>query len=478
MRTPADAVVVACVLGLAGCKVGPEYVRPPPADSVPAGFKEAPEWKVAQPQDGLPRDAWWKLFGRPELDPLIAQLDASNQNLKLAEAQYRQSRAAVGVARAGAFPTVGASVSATRSHHVGPSSSAASAVATGTKGGDATTFSLPVDLTWELDLWGRVRRLVESSEGAAEASAADLESALLSARAALVQDVLQVQALDTEVQLLRAAEQDYEKTVEVTRHRYEQGVASRSDLLQVQSQLDTTRAQAIDLGVQRAQVEHAVAALLGKNASSFSLPPGTLAGEPPRVPAVLASELLERRPDVAAAERRMAAANAQIGVATAAWFPRITISASAGFLSSDLGKWLSWPSFFWSVGPALAQTLFEGGLRSAQVDQARASYDAAVASYRLTALTAFQEVEDNLVALRVLEEEAKVQDRALQAAREASQIVSNQYRAGTVSYLDVLVSETSTLSAERTALDIRSRRWAATVQLIKAIGGGWQRPER
>jgi NodT family efflux transporter outer membrane factor (OMF) lipoprotein len=463
------------VLGLWGCKVGPDYVRPPPAEPPPASFKEAGNWKVAQPQDALRRDAWWKLFGQPELDPLIAQLDASNQSLKSAEAQYRQSRAAVGVARAGAFPTVTANLGATRAHHLGPSSSVASAAAASR--GDSTTYSLPVDLTWELDLWGRVARLVEASEGGAQASAADLESARLSAQAALVQDVLLVQALDTGVQLLRAAERDYEKTVEVTRNRYEQGVAARSDLLQVQSQLEVTRAQAIDLGVQRAQVEHAVAVLLGKNASSFSLPPRTLTAEPPLVPAVLPSELLERRPDVAAAERRMAAANAQIGVAHAAWFPRITIGASGGFLSSSLGSWLTWPSLFWSVGPALAQTLFEGGLRSAQEEQVRAGYDATVASYRQTALVAFQEVEDNLATLRILEEEAQVQDRALQAARQATEIVSNQYRAGTVGYLDVLVSETSTLSAERVALDIRSRRWAATVLLVKAIGGGWSRPE-
>ncbi len=471
MRRLIIALATAVVSSLA-CKVGPDYVRPSFTAAPPTSYKEAGDWKVAQPNDELQRGAWWQVFGEPSLDSLARELEISNQNLKAAEAQYRAALAAIRVARAGLFPTITLGAAVDRAHRLA-SSDAVSERPVPTNG-DITVYSLPADLSWEADIWGRIRRTVEGSEGSAQASAADLESALLSAQASLAQSYLQLQTLDAQRKVLAAAVMAFERSLEVAKNRYASGVVARTDVLQAESQLESTRAQALDLGVQRAQLEHAIAVLIGKPASSFSLPPTPLSAAPPVIPIYLPSELLERRPDVAAAERRMAAANAQIGVATAAWFPQVDLSGSAGFLASSLASWLSWPSLFWSVGATLSQTAFEGGLRSAQTDQARAAYDAAVAFYRQTALGAFQDVEDNLAALRILEEEARVQDKALEAARQVEEITTNQYQAGTVSYLEVLVAQTTALNNERAAIDVRGRRMSATVLLIKALGGGWK----
>jgi NodT family efflux transporter outer membrane factor (OMF) lipoprotein len=330
------------------------------------------------------------------------------------------------------------------------------------------------NVSWELDLWGRVRRTVEASRATAQASAADLEALRLSIKAALAQDYFQLRSFDAQKQLLDTMVANFRKFLEVTENRYASGVASRADVLQAQTQLKTTEAQAIDIGVQRAQLEHAIAALIGKPAAEFSLLVAPLDTVPPALPVGVPSALLERRPDIAGAERRMAAANAQIGVAEAAYYPTVTLSGVAGFESSDFAKWLNWPSRFWSFGAAISETLFDGGLRGALTDQARAAYDADVAAYRQTVLTGFQEVEDNLAALRILEEEARVQEEAVQAARQSVAVTTNQYRAGTVSALDVVVTQTAALTNERTAIGIAGSRMTASVLLVKALGGGWQ----
>ena len=370
-------------------------------------------------------------------------------------------------ARSAYFPSVTGEVSATRSSGSSSSNSVRNAA------GSVTSRTLAADANWELDLWGRVRRSVESNTASAQASAADLESARLSAQAALAQNYFNLRALDTDRRILDDTVDGLERSLQLTQNRYTAGVAAKVDVIQAQTQLRTTQAQALDVGVQRAQLEHAIALLVGKAPSSFSIPAAPLAAVPPPVPVALPSSLLERRPDVAAAERRMAAANAQIGVAKAAYFPSLTLSASGGYQSTSMADWLTAPSRFWSFGPALAATLFDAGLRRAQTDQAIAAYDATVATYRQTVLTSVQEVEDNLAALRILEQEAAVQQEALAAARQSLELTLNQYKAGTVSYLNVVTAQTTALASERTAVDILSRRLVASVLLVRALGGGW-----
>ncbi|MBF0498304.1 MAG: efflux transporter outer membrane subunit, partial [Deltaproteobacteria bacterium] len=340
--------------------------------------------------------------------------------------------------------------------------------------GPDTDLTLPGNVAWELDIWGRVRRSVESSQANAQASAADLESTRLSIQAELAQDYFSLRALDAQTQLFDETITAYQKFLQMTKNRYEKGVASKADVLQAETQLKSTQAQAIDVGVGRAQMEHAIAVLIGKPASDLSIAMAPLTNVPPPIPVGVPSELLERRPDIAAAERRVAAANAQIGVAEAAFYPRITLGASGGFESTMPASWLSWPSSLWSVGAALSETLFDGGARRALSDQARAAYDANVASYRQTVLTGFREVEDNLAALRILEDEGRVQDEAVKAAKQSVTVSTNQYKAGTLSYLEVLVVQTISLSNERAAINILGRRMTAGILLVKALGGGWQ----
>jgi len=332
---------------------------------------------------------------------------------------------------------------------------------------------LGLDFSWELDLWGRIRRTVESNQASAQASAGDLESARLSFQAELAQDYFQLRTVDAQKQLLDATVAAFEQSLELTKNQYASGVASEADVVQAETQLKTTQAQAIDVGVQRAQLEHAIALLIGKPASNFSLPAAPLTATPPPIPIGVPSELLERRPDIAAAERRVAAANAEIGVALAAFYPTLTLSATSGFESSSLSQWFTAPSRFWSVGPSISQTVFDGGLRRAQTDFARAGYDASVGTYRQTVLTAFQAVEDNLAALRILEQEAQVQDEAVQGAQKSVTLTTNQYKAGTVSYFNVITAQTIALTDETTAVQIRGRRMSAAVLLIQAVGGGW-----
>ncbi|HMK55732.1 MAG TPA: efflux transporter outer membrane subunit [Dissulfurispiraceae bacterium] len=466
---PLIVAAVSCAL-LTGCTVGPDYVRP--TAETPPSFKETDgtEWKVARPTDDIRRGVWWEVFGDKALNALEEQVRISNQNIAAAEAQYRQARALVQAARAAYFPTVAADASYTRSRRAisGAGLSAARSSST------ASDYLLSGSASWEPDIWGKVRRSVEASEATAQASAADLESLSLSAQAELAQNYFQLCTLDAQKQMFASTVSAYQTFLDMTRNRYANGVASRADVLQAETQLRTAQAQAIDIGIQRAQIEHAIALLIGKPASVFSIPESPLSAYPPRIPVGMPSELLERRPDIAAAERRVAAANAQIGVAIAAYYPNITLSASGGFESSHLSKWLTWPNRFWSVGANILETVFDGGLRASLTEQARAAYDADVASYRQTVLTGFQEVEDNLAALRILEEEALVQDEAVKAARQAVALTTNQYRAGTVSYLDVVTVQAIALNNERTALDIAGRRMAASVLLIKALGGGWE----
>lgn len=462
-------IVAGMLAILSACAtVGPNYVKPAPfapqtKATIPPSYNEMEGWRLAQPKDNVLRGNWWELYAIPELDALEQQVAAANQNVAQAEANYRQAQALVRASRSGYYPTVTGGASATRYRRSSEVSSL----------GQYNDFLLPINFSWEIDLWGRVRRTVEANQAGARASQADLASALLSAQALLAQDYFLLRTVDAQKKVLEDTTGGYQKTLDMTKNRYAAGVASRADVLQAETQLSTAQAQSIDLGVQRAQLSHAMALLVGKPPSAFSIPVAPLVATPPTVPIGVPSDLLERRPDIASAERNVAAANARIGVAEAAFYPNVTLSASAGLEAASLAKWLTWPARFWSVGPAVSEVLFDGGLRRAQTDQARAAYDAEVAAYRQTVLTGFQEVEDSLATLRVLEEEARVQQEALAAARQTVEVVTNQYKAGTVSYLNVIVVQTIALSNEQTALNILGRRMAASVTLVKALGGGW-----
>jgi NodT family efflux transporter outer membrane factor (OMF) lipoprotein len=478
-------LVMAAIAVLSGCAVGPNYARPPVI--TPEAYKELDGWKVAEPGDLTLRGTWWETFSDPTLNELENRVSAANQTLVAAEATYRQATALVREARAGFFPTVTIGAGYTRSQvssTLTSSGSNANATAGALTGGVSNTtgrptnfFQLPIDVSWTPDFWGRVRRTVESNQAAAQASAGDLETARLSLQAELAQDYFQLRTLDAQRKLLDETVAAFEQSLELTRTRYRGGVASQVDVVQAETQLETTRAQAIDVGVQRAQFEHAIAVLTGQPASTFSVPTAPLATPPPAVPVGVPSQLLERRPDIAAAERRMASANAQIGVALAAYYPMITLSASTGFESSSITQLFTWPSRFFSVGPSITQTVIDGGLRRAQTDQARAAYDTSVANYRQTVLTAFQGVEDNLAALRILESEADVQERAVKAAQRSVSLTTSQYRAGTVSYLNVITTQTIALADEVTAVQILGRRMTATILLVQALGGGWNAGE-
>lgn len=453
---------------LAGCSVGPDYVKPTVLE-IPVSFKESAGWKLAQPGDETIGKAWWELFNDPKLNELEREVTISNLNLAVAEAQFRQARALVRESRSAYFPTISIGASATRSGRSGNLSNSQSST--------SNDFLLPLSISWEADFWGRIRRTVESSRASAQASAADLAALRLSVQAELCLDYFQLRAVDAQKELLNATVENYRKSRDLTSNRYNSGVVARVDLLQAETQLKSTQAQAIDLDVQRAQLEHAIALLLGKAASNFSLAAMPLKESLPAIPVALPSSLLERRPDIASAERRVMAANAQIGVAQAAYYPTVRLSASAGLEGSSLAKWLTWPSRFWSFGPNVSQTVYDGGLRGAQSDQARAAYDASVASYRQTVLTGFSEVEDNLAALRILEQEARVQNEAVEAGRQTVSATLNQYKAGTVGYVNVLVVQSTDLANQRSALDILIRRMTASVQLVKALGGGWDAAE-
>jgi NodT family efflux transporter outer membrane factor (OMF) lipoprotein len=453
------------VILLTGCAVGPDY-RKPEAPTA-AQFKEMQGWREAQPKDQLPRGSWWTVFGDAELDRLMQRLEISNQNIRIAEARLRQARAVADQARAGLFPTVTANASAVRSK--APSLSNQPNFATGA----VNNYNAGLNASWELDLWGRVRRSVEAGEANWQASAAQLEAARLSARATLAQNYFALRVADTTRRLLEDTVKAYQRSLELTRNRYAAGVVARVDVVQAEVQMKSAQASLIDVGVERAQLEHAIALQLGDVPVNFALAPTDLKIAMPQVPVALPSELLERRPDIAAAERAMAAANAQIGVAKAAFFPTLTLSGASGFRTTNFGNLFSAPSRFWSLGAAAAEGIFDGGARRAVSDQAVAAYDLQVATYRQAVLTGFQEVEDNLAALRILEEEAALQDEVVQAARHALELTNNQYSAGVVSYLNVITAQTTALANERTAVNVLGRRLTASVGLIHALGGGW-----
>jgi NodT family efflux transporter outer membrane factor (OMF) lipoprotein len=455
------------LLFLAGCAVGPRYSRP--AAPVPPAFKEAPSgWKQAQPSDQLLRGKWWEIFQDPQLNRLEERINASNQTLKAAQAEFAQARALVRFARADYFPTATIGLSGTRIRQ-----SQNRPVRSLTSKTSYTDIVLPVDVSYEPDVWGRVRRTVEATRAEAQATAAELESVNLSLHSELALDYFEMRSFDAEEQLLKSNVTAFEKALELTQNRYKGGISSAVDVAQAETQLETTRAQALDLQVQRAQFEHAIAVLLGQPASAFSLPVLPLRTPPPTIPPGLPSDLLERRPDIAAGERRMAAANARIGVARAAYFPIVALSGTGGFESTKLTTLLEGPSGFLSAGISATVTALDVGRRRGLNEQARAAYDETVANYRQIVLGAFQEVEDNLAALRVLDDESKTQDAAVAAAMHSLDLSVNRYKGGVVSYLEVLTAQSTALSNQRLAVDILRRRMSASVLLIKALGGGW-----
>ena len=422
---------------------------------------------MAQPQDGESRGPWWEIFGDPALNALVEQVQVSNQTVLAAEAQYRRAQAIVAASRAGFFPAVNADASATRGR------SPVGVIGGTTAGRIITNRSASLDASWELDLWGRIRRTAEASETSAQASAADLAAARLSSQATLVSSYLLLRTIDEQKRILDESVAAFQKSLDLTKNRYDAGVAAKVDVVQAETQLKSTLADSIDLGVQRAQLEHAIAVLVGKAPSALAIAPAPFAVKMPAVPIEVPSALLERRPDIASAERLVAAANAQIGVAKAAYFPSLTLSGTYGSRAGDAATWFTAPSTFWAYGPALAQSIFDAGLRRAQTDQAIAAYDATVAQYRQTVLAGFQEVEDNLAALRILEQEAKVQEEAVRAARESVILTTNQYKAGIVSFINVVAVQTAWLNNERASMVVLGRRLVAAVNLLKALGGGW-----
>ncbi len=457
----------------AACMVGPKYHRP--TAPAPAAYKETPpatwaetqEWKQAQPSEGVKRGKWWEIYNDPELNALEEQVSISNQNLKMAEAQFREAKFAVRIAHSNLFPTI--SVTPTI---VNARSSINAALSTGRQ----TTYDLPVNVSWEADIWGSVRRSILSSKEAAQASDAELENARLSYQAELAQDYFELRGTDGEKELLETTVKSYQDYLKLTRDRFSSGVASGSDVAQAQTQLETARAQLIDFNVARTQYEHAIAVLAGKAPTEVNISYNSIKIIPPVVPVGLPSQLLERRPDIANAERQMAEANEQIGIAKAAFYPSIgltTSSAPVGLESTSFKHWISWPSRFWSVGPGAAETVYDAGKRRATLNQNIAAYDATVANYRQTVLTAFQQVEDNVAALRVLEDEAQAEDQAVKAAQNALDISTYQYKAGTVNYLTVITEQAILLQDQVQALSILTRRMSASVLLIEALGGGW-----
>jgi NodT family efflux transporter outer membrane factor (OMF) lipoprotein len=466
----AGNICVLSMLLVAGCTVGPNYRRP--AAEVPATYKEVGNWKQAQPNDQNLGGNWWEMFQDPQLNALESQVNVSNQNLKAAEAQYTQARALVRYYRADYFPTIDGGASATRnriSNNRPPSLA--------TNGITYSDFQIPFELTYEVDVWGRVRRTVESYREQAQASAADLATVNLSMHAQLALDYFQARTLDAEEQLLNSTVTEYQQALDLIESRYAGGLASDLEVQQAKTQLETTRAEAIDVGVARAQYEHAVAVLIGKPPADFSLAALPLTAPPPRIPPGLPSELLERRPDIAAAERRMASANAQIGVAKAAYYPTISLGATGGFESGVISTLISGPSILWSAGGSAIAPIFDAGRRRANLDQAIADYDQTVANYRETVLTGFQQVEDNLAALRILENEAQVQEKAVVSAQKYLELANTRYVGGVTSYLEVTTAQSAALSDEITAVNILGRRMVDAVSLVQALGGGWNSSE-
>jgi NodT family efflux transporter outer membrane factor (OMF) lipoprotein len=458
-----------CLLVLSSCAVGPNYHRPEPQAVL--AYKEQGEWKASEPADSLDREPWWQIFNDPVLNDLERQIDVSNQNLKASWDAYMQSRAVVLQAKNAYWPTVDVTAERQRSNQVIAHSAAQGA----NFGGASASGSWTVGATgsWSLDIWGGTRRTVESDRDSAQASHAAVALARLSAQASLATDYFELRAQDSLQQLLKNTVDDEQNALTITEARFKYGVAGRADVVTAQTQLLTSQASLVNVELTRGQLEHAIALLIGKTPADFALEPAPLRSDVPSVPPGVASTLLERRPDIAQAERRMAAANAQIGVGISAFFPTLTLSGDASYTSSALRGLLSASNGVWAVGPQLAATLFDVEGRRAVVRQARAAYAEAIDNYRQTVLTSFQQVEDNLLALRVLEHQASIETLTVAAAKEAERLTLEQYKAGTVPYTSVITAQTTTLSSEQTALSVQQDRLTASVALIQAVGGGW-----
>jgi NodT family efflux transporter outer membrane factor (OMF) lipoprotein len=470
------AIVGSVTLFLSGCMVGPKYVKPtvPMApefkEQPPESFKESDGWKQAQPSDQALRGKWWEIFGDPQLNALEEEVTLSNQNLKVAEARFRQARAMIRFNRSAEFPTITTSPSIANERLSANQPYFPQSLANNGTG----SYTLPFDLSYEVDLWGKIRRTVSASKEEAQASAADLQTANLSLHAELAVDYFELRSADVQEQLLDDTVKAYTDALQLTENRFEGGASPKSDVAQAQTQLDGARVQDTDITVMRAQYEHAIATLIGKPPAEFTITPApktTL--QLPVIPVGLPTTLLERRPDIAAGERRVAEANDQVGIARAAFYPSLVLGASGGFTGTTIANWFSWPSRMWAIGGTASQTIFDAGRRRAVSEGAIANYDGTVASYRQTTLTAFQEVEDNLAALRILEKEAQQQQEATTSAQESLQLFTNRYEGGVDNYLQVITAETTLLTNQRNDIDIERRRMDASVLLVKAIGGGW-----
>jgi NodT family efflux transporter outer membrane factor (OMF) lipoprotein len=462
-----------CLILFGGCSFAPKYAEP--SVQTPAAFKEmtlaqsleTDGWKTAEPMDNALRGRWWEMFHEPELNAFESQLNVSNQTIAVVLANFLAARAVVKQARSQYFPTVTASPSVTRSKQ------ATSQNQSGSSSSTFTEYALPFDASWEPDFWGRIRNTVKANSLEAQATLADLENVRLTVQAEVAVDYFQIRVLDAQKQLLDATVIAYQESLKLTQAQYGAGLASDQDVAQAETQLNTTLAQATDIGIQRAQLEHAIATLLGQPGSSFSIATNSLTRKPVAIPFGVPSQLLERRPDIAAAERRVAEANAQIGVARAAYYPTITLSGAAGYQSTSIQNLFSGPGLVWSVGATLAQTLFDDGLRKAVTEQSQAIYQGTVANYRQTVLTAFQEVEDNLSTLRILSQELQQQNAAVESSQRYLNLANVRYRSGIDIYLNVINAQTALLSNQRTALNLQMEQLTASVQLIKALGGGW-----
>jgi len=480
LRSSAQLAALSLLAGLAlsGCTVGPNYQRPaalatPGAPALPTAFKELPPpnppngtWKQAQPADAALKGNWWELYHDPQLNSLEEKVAVSNQTLKAAYEQYLQAREQVKVARSNYYPTLSAGPSYSRQKYSANEPSI-------TKGLTYSTYAIEGQVSWEPDLWGQIRRTVEQARANSQASAADLANVELSVLSELAEDYFEMRGLDLQKQLLDntiLADSDY---LDLTKTRFKGGVATDVDVAQAETQLETVTAQDIDVGVARAQFEHAIATLIGTPASSFSLAFAPLSLDLPAIPAGVPSELLERRPDISGAERRTQAANAQIGIAISAYYPNVTLNGSGGFASQNAGTWVQGPSALWSLGGSAVELLFDAGRRHALTNQAREAYESQTANYRESVLNAFQEVEDNLAALRILNDEAVTQNSAVNASVRSLNLSTNRYKGGVTTYLEVLIAQTTELTNQRTQADITTRQFAASVQLIKALGGGW-----
>jgi NodT family efflux transporter outer membrane factor (OMF) lipoprotein len=472
------ALAIVCFIGLSlsGCMVGPKYVKPTvpmaPAfkEQPPESFKESDGWKPAQPGDQALRGYWWEIFGDPQLNALEEQITLSNQDLKVAEARFRQARAMIRFNRSAQFPTITTSPSIANERLSANQPYFPQALANNGTG----AYTLPIDLSYEVDLWGKIRRTVSASREEAQASAADLQTANLSLHAELAVYYFELRSADDQEQVLDDTVKAYTDALKLTQSRFDGGAAPKSDVAQAKTQLDDAQVQDTDIAVIRAQYEHAIATLIGKPPAEFTITPAPkTALQLPVIPVGLPSSLLERRPDIAAGERRVAEANDQIGIARAAFFPSLVLGATGGFTGTTIANLFNWPSRMWAVGGQASQIIYDAGRRRAVSEGAIANYDGTVASYRQTTLTAFQEVEDNLAALRILEKEARQQQEATASAQESLQLFTNRYEGGVDNYLQVITAQTTLLTNQRNDIDIERRRMDASVLLVKAIGGGW-----